>query len=78
MSRSKRKTPIRGVTTAPSDKPFKLAEHRRERTQVKARLRTLADDTALPSPKLYGEPWDGLKDGKMYLGREASGKDLRK
>lgn len=36
MSRSRRKTPIIGMTTAESDKPFKQAEHRRERRAVKA------------------------------------------
>lgn len=31
MSRSHRKTPIIGVTKAPSDKSFKTSEHRRAR-----------------------------------------------
>jgi hypothetical protein len=36
MSRSRRKTAIIGVTTAPSDKPFKVDEHRAERHAVRA------------------------------------------
>jgi len=36
MSRSRRKTAIIGLTTAPSDKPFKVDEHRAERHAVRA------------------------------------------
>jgi hypothetical protein len=36
MSRSRRKTPIFGMTTAESDKPFKVAEHRAERRAYRA------------------------------------------
>ena len=64
MSRSRRKTPIVGITTADSDKLFKQAEHRRERRTVKA----LLDAGAEPPPaKTFGDPWDGQKDGKQWL-----------
>jgi len=36
MSSSRRKTAIIGVTTAPSDKPFKVDEHRAERHAARA------------------------------------------
>jgi hypothetical protein len=36
MSNSRKKVPITGITTARSDKPFKVAEHRRERRNVHA------------------------------------------
>ena len=63
MSRSRRKTPISGVSTAPSDKPFKASEHGRERAAVR---QALANGTDAPDPKLFGDPWRGEKDGKQY------------
>lgn len=65
MARSRRKTPIVGITTAETEKPFKVAEHRRERRTIKAKLR---HDDDLPDPKAFGDPWDGDKDGKQWLG----------
>jgi hypothetical protein len=43
MSRSRRKTAIIGVTTAPSDKPFKVDEHRAERHAVRAVVKRSLD-----------------------------------
>lgn len=63
MSRSKRKTPISGITTAASDKPFKVREHKRERAAVRDSLAVGSD---LPHPKEFGNPWDSEKDGKQY------------
>jgi hypothetical protein len=68
MSRSKRKNPIVAFTSHESDKPYRKAEHKRERAQVRLILRATADDTALPSPKVFGDPVKGLKDGKLYVG----------
>lgn len=74
MARSRRKTPITGITTADSDKSFKQAEHRRERRAVKA----LLDAGVEPPPaKSFGDPWRGEKDGKMWLD-EPSPKLMRK
>jgi hypothetical protein len=80
MSRSKRKTPIVAMTSHESDKPFKKAEHQRERAQVKVKLRTTEDDTALSSPKAFGGPGKSLKDGKQYVGhmRPETKRELRK
>lgn len=64
MSRSRKRTPIAGITTAPSDKPFKQAEHRRERAAVRG---ALAGDMELPSPREFGSSSKSLKDGKFYL-----------
>jgi hypothetical protein len=61
MSRSRRKTPIMGITTAESDKSFKVAEHRRERRAINAALGKTED---LPHTKLFGDPWESSKDGK--------------
>lgn len=67
MSRSRRKTPIRGTTCARSDKPFKRIEHRRERAAVRARMTAQCDVTELPAAKTFGDPWRGAKDGKQWL-----------
>ena len=64
MSRSFRKTPIIGITTAESDKPFKQREHQRERSAAKIAI--ARGDDPLP-PKAYGNPWSAEKDGKQYI-----------
>jgi hypothetical protein len=65
MSRSRRRTPIVGMTTAESDKPFKVAEHRRERRIVRSAIKA-GDDS--PTVRLFGNPWASDKDGKQWLG----------
>ena len=62
MSRSKRRTPISCVC-ADSDKLFKQAEHRRERTAVRVAVEQGSEP---PSPREFGDPWKGQKDGKLY------------
>ena len=47
MSRTRRKPPIIGMTTMPSDKPFKVAEHQRERHHVRQVLRVALDEDAV-------------------------------
>ncbi|MFO1173615.1 MAG: hypothetical protein U1E48_00150 [Paracoccaceae bacterium] len=74
MSRSRKKTPILAITTADSDKPFKVKEHRRERRAVKTAL--IAGEQP-PHAKGFGDPWSGDKDGKAYR-LDAADKDLRK
>jgi len=64
MSRSRRKTPIVGITTAESDKPFKVREHRRERRAVNIALRVGEEP---PSPEEFGDPWKSEKDGKQFV-----------
>ncbi|GLT02739.1 hypothetical protein GCM10007897_41610 [Sphingobium jiangsuense] len=63
MSNSRRKNPIIGITTAESDKPFKQAEHRRERAAVKIAIQQGKEP---PHPREFGDPWHGEKDGKLY------------
>lgn len=63
MSRSRKKIPIVGMTTAETDKPFKEREHRRERRRVRVSLRS---GDAIPHPKQFGNPWASEKDGKQY------------
>ncbi len=75
MSRSKRKTPICGMTSAASDKPFKAKAHRNERHAVAIALRAGGD---CPHPKEFGNPWASCKDGKQYLGPDAEARWMRK
>ncbi|WP_282093613.1 hypothetical protein [Epibacterium ulvae] len=75
MSRSYRKTPICGMTTAASDKAFKKAEHKRARRALSAC--DLEFDNA-PSDKQYGNPWGAPKDGKQWIGPERCPKIMRK
>jgi hypothetical protein len=63
MSRSRKRTPIIPITLAESDKPFKQAEHQRERAAVRAAIGAGED---VPSPRSFGDPAKGPKDGKQY------------
>jgi hypothetical protein len=74
VSKSRRKTPVFGITTAESDKEFKRREHKRERTVVRDSLAVGVD---VPHPKQFGNPWASEKDGKRYW-HAAEAKDMRK
>lgn len=68
MSRSRRKTPKIGITTAETDKPFKTREHRRERRLKQSVLSSTLDaDHRRMHTAPYGDPWRGDKDGKRYV-----------
>ena len=75
MSRSFRKTPIAGRTTAPSDKPSKARAHRQERRAV--RSTDLVEDDP-PGEKAFGNPWAGEKDGKGWFDADAHPRMMRK
>lgn len=64
MSRSYRKTPICGMTTKDSDKPFKKAEHKRACRALKASDLTHEEP---PAAKAFGNPWGAPKDGKQWI-----------
>lgn len=66
MSRSKRKTPIQGITNCRSNKRFKKHEHGAERSKVKCLLKQDRED--LPHPKEYGNEWNSPRDGKVWFG----------
>lgn len=70
MTRSRRKTPVIGITTAVSDKPYKVDEHRRERSAVRQHLKSTQDDVGIKHGKAYGNPWSSCKDGKQWLCKE--------
>jgi hypothetical protein len=78
MSRSRRKTPIFGQTSAKSDHIWKKSVARRLRHRVKQHLAATRDDD-----RFAGKPWDldsdwsSQKDGKFWW-RDASTKDMRR
>jgi hypothetical protein len=76
MSRSRRKTPITGITTANSEKWWKRKSNRRWRRAVKMALRKGKE--ILPKRKETGDSSWGPKDGKVYLGTDVDDKWMRK
>jgi len=70
MARSFKRAPVVGMTTACSDKPWKVAEHRRERAHLRTRLASAPDaetgQDRLRHPKGFGNPWRAPKDGKQW------------
>ena len=72
MSRSRRKTPVCGITTARSDKEDKRLNHRAERAAVRDALAHHADPPRHPR----GQYFD--KDGKMRFRPEEHPELMRK
>jgi len=69
MSRSHRKTPIAGITTAKSDGAWKAKAARRLRHKVKQELETTLDAHSFAGKRWDAvDPWDAPKDGKQWLG----------
>lgn len=70
MSRSFRKTPILGHTTARSEADDKRAWHQRWRARVRAQLAALkpGDDAPPVHRNEVSSTWDMSKDGKQWLG----------
>lgn len=68
MSRSRKRTPITGITTASSEKRDKLAAHRRERRRVRTVLHATPSADVLPHRRELSDPWTYAKDGKVYRG----------
>lgn len=64
MGRSRAKHPFVGMVNAKSEKRDKVMAHKRERRVVKTILQDEDDDSNLPAPKLFGDPWGAAKDGK--------------
>ena len=77
MARSRKKTPIGGITTAESEKADKLSAHRRERRKVRATLATDPQVDVLPHRREVSDVWTFAKDGKYYQTR-VQARDLRK
>lgn len=70
MSRSRRKTPIFGHTTARSEADDKRLWHKRWRSQERDRLAVLpANIEHLATPRnAVSSTWDMAKDGKSWFG----------
>jgi hypothetical protein len=75
MSRSRRKFPIRGNTTAGSEKHSKLKANRKLRRLTKVTLKRRKE--VLPLLREVSDKWDFEKDGKKYDSNLLE-KDLRK
>jgi hypothetical protein len=68
MSRSRKKTPIGGMSKAESDKTYKVAEHRAERRSARAVISTCLDSDDRHLHKVaYGDSCRSNKDGKQYF-----------
>lgn len=79
MSRSRRKTPIRGITNSVSEKQDKRLANRRLRRRVKEGLSApLLETTVLPDVREVSNPWAMDKDGKQYVDPEKHPKEMRK
>lgn len=78
MSRSRKKSPYQGYTTARSDQPWKAKAARAFRHAADRLLHADPEDAALPMRR-WAEvnPWDAPKDGKQRISK-AGWKDLRK
>lgn len=68
MSRSRKKTPVTGTTTARTEKWYKRMWHRRWRQAVKRAVQR--GDELMPHRYQFSDPWDGPKDGKTWWGSE--------
>jgi hypothetical protein len=78
MSRSRRHTPIVGMTTAVSEKREKVRAHRRARHIIKVRLRQQQDDAGLPLSRALHDPWTFAKDGKERIDPQQFPRLMRK
>jgi hypothetical protein len=69
MSRSRKKTPIGGITTVESDGDWKAMAARRLRHRVKQHLNATGDGDRFPGKRWdVVEPWGAPKDGKKWFG----------
>lgn len=78
MSRSRKRTPIAGITTAKSEKDDKRLANRRIRSRVKVALASRPEDDLLPTRRELSNPWTMAKDGKIWLDPDLYADELRK
>ena len=79
MSRSRRKTPVKGITTASSEKQDKRLANRRLRRKTKEQLdQHVSDDTPLPAQREVSNRWAMDKDGKLRFDEDEYPKGMRK
>ena len=75
MSRSRRKTPICGLTTTGSEKEDKMISSRAFRRKVREALKNQKE---APLEKEIRDPWKWSKDGKQYFDPRKKPKLMRK
>lgn len=78
MSRSRRKTPKRGITSAETEKDDKRRANRKARRRVKGALAVQPGAEVLPLPREVSDVWNFAKDGEQYFGTRLGPKGLRK
>ena len=78
MSRSRKKTPISGITTARSEKQDKRLANRRIRRRVRVALSMRPESDVLPARRELSSPWTMSKDGKKWFDPARHPKVLRK
>jgi hypothetical protein len=78
MTRSYRKTPACGITTARSEKEDKRRWHGCLRSKVKQILHSDFTVEVLPEDKDVSDPWGMAKDGRQYFDPNKWPKGLRK
>jgi len=66
MSRSRRHTPIMGVTTAESEKQDKRRANRALRRTVKTVLLKEPEADVIPTLEEVSDIWSFAKDGRVY------------
>jgi hypothetical protein len=69
MSRSRRKSPVRGITTSETEKRDKRIANRRLRRAVRVRLSADPDDV-FPALREVSSVWSFDKDGKARFDPE--------
>jgi len=65
MSRSRRKTPIIGITKSESDRRDKVLAHRRQRRRVRTAL--ASGRAEVVTRRKAGDVWAFAKDGKQWF-----------
>lgn len=78
MSRSRRKSPICGNTTARSEKYDKRKNNRRIRRAVKMAIHDDPEPSTLPDDRELSDPWLMKKDGKSRFDPEEYPEHMRK
>jgi hypothetical protein len=69
VSRSRRKTPIFGITTSETDHPWKQHAARKARRRVKQHLKATFDGDKFAGKRWdFVNPWSSDKDGKRWFG----------
>jgi hypothetical protein len=77
MTRSRRRTPVRGITLSDSEKADKVASHRRIRRAVR-QVVAVGPEALLPFEKQLTNPYSMAKDGKRRFDPVKTPKLMRK